>query len=30
VPQDAGLVLQLPRVRVPGGISLSNFIRNLS
>jgi peptidoglycan/xylan/chitin deacetylase (PgdA/CDA1 family) len=30
VPQDAGLILQLPRVRVPGGISLRNFISNLS
>lgn len=30
VPRDAGLALQLPRVRVPGGISLNNFIRNLS
>lgn len=30
VPRDAGIVLQLPRVRVPGGISLNNFIRNLA
>jgi peptidoglycan/xylan/chitin deacetylase (PgdA/CDA1 family) len=30
VPQDGGLALQLPRVRVAGGTSLPNFIRNLA
>jgi peptidoglycan/xylan/chitin deacetylase (PgdA/CDA1 family) len=30
VPRDSGIVLQLPRIRVAGGTSLQNFVRNLA